>query len=769
MTEYARATFPAMPGDGDGAGGCLPGTVIDVTVSAQPGGEVAIGATVRLTATAEAIHWYKDCTRSMQRIHTGTWSLRFQAPCGGITDATSLLSSTSDLVATFVARTEGTYVAEFAALLNVDYGSGQAAVTATRHPVSVGRDVQVTFDSNPKNDRSESSLAVNPLDSANMVGSSKKFTDPATYSFSLAAYATFDGGASWTEAAPLALMPGWDGTSDPAVAWDSTGAAYIAALPFAGDAENTLGIAIYRSPDGGRTWGDPLPIHASANVGAGQGDDKQAAAGDTSLGSPFFGDIYVAWDDIGPDRTDLRFARSTDKGATWTGTSGEPAGSSLAGDSFSPAIAVAPDDGTVYIAWTNGGQVKVVVSTDGGDSFSDPKVIADGITNLSRADPPAPHMPAPDGFPEQPGGTFRVDTFPAICAGPAGVVCVAWADYREGVSRIYFQRSFDAGATWTSDGSPAGRPLLAGAVTPPRTLHHFHPQLAADPSGDIMCAFYEYGPMPARNLINVIAAASNDHAGCFFHRVTVTDRPWDPAVDAPLSHGDKATTFIGDYFGFAASDLGFFPFWTDTRTGIQEIFTSRLSVAQPSPLEAGAAPGLAAVGDSFMLFATDTSQRIFANRCILGQDFQGWVEVEGNGHTDTAPAAAAIGTYMFAAVKGLDKRVWLNQGELGHPFIGWGPIDGLETDAAPALVAAGDSFMLFAKRTDQRIFANRCILGQDFQGWVEVEGNGHTDTAPAATAIGTYMSVAVKGLNRRMWLNQGQLGQPFIGWGQIGG
>ena len=66
--------------------------------------------------------------------------------------------------------------------------------------------------------------------------------------------------------------------------------------------------------------------------------------------------------------------------------------------------------------------------------------------------------------------------------------------------------------------------------------------------------------------------------------------------------------------------------------------------------------------------------RIFTNRCVLGQNFQGWVEVEGGGRTDAAPAAAALGTYMFVAVKGLDGRVWLNQGELGQPFTGWGLI-----------------------------------------------------------------------------------------------
>jgi hypothetical protein len=82
-------------------------------------------------------------------------------------------------------------------------------------------------------------------------------------------------------------------------------------------------------------------------------------------------------------------------------------------------------------------------------------------------------------------------------------------------------------------------------------------------------------------LINVIAVFSDNSARGFPSiRTTVTDQAWDPSVDAPFSEGTPQTTFIGDYFGFAASELGFFPFWTDTRTGIQEIFTAGLSVTR---------------------------------------------------------------------------------------------------------------------------------------------------------------------------------------------
>jgi hypothetical protein len=123
---------------------------------------------------------------------------------------------------------------------------------------------------------------------------------------------------------------------------------------------------------------------------------------------------------------------------------------------------------------------------------------------------------------------------------------------------------------------------MTGKVASADHLHDFHPQLAVNATGDILCAFYEFGPMPTQNLINVVCGVSDDTAVSFAYRLTATDHPWDPAVDAPRSHGSPRTTFIGDYFGLAASDAGFFPFWTDTRTGIQEIFTAQVEVGHPS-------------------------------------------------------------------------------------------------------------------------------------------------------------------------------------------
>ena len=425
---------------------------------------------------------------------------------------------------------------------------------------------RVTCDSDPNNDRSESAIAADPNHPYHLVGSSKRFTDPDNYIFSLAVYASLDGGQSWVEgvdaatSGPLQLLGGWGGTSDPAVAWDDAGKAFLIGLVVTPGSAGTLGLASYTSADAGRTWSLPNFFHSGP-------DDKQAAAGDTNPASPHHGNVYVAWDGTGG----LNYARSLDHGATWIGTGAAPAGSILAPSSFAPDVVVGLD-GTVYvfyIAFSAGSSdIMFVKSTDGGNTFSAPAPAVTGFT-------PIPF--------KLPGGTFRNASIATACTGAtAAEVLVAWPDFRTGVSRLFYVFTENGGISW--NGGPSGQQLLTGAVASAANQHEIQPQLASTPDGTMGCAFYQFGPktLGGSSLIDVVLAASvpgkKKAARVFADRVNVTDMPWDPAADAPWAHGDPTVTFIGDYFGHTASRLGFHPLWVDTRTGVQEMFTSRISV-----------------------------------------------------------------------------------------------------------------------------------------------------------------------------------------------
>jgi hypothetical protein len=317
---------------------------------------------------------------------------------------------------------------------------------------------------------------------------------------------------------------------------------------------------VYKSADGGKSWSAPGIVHTSST------DEKAWAAGDSGSAA-YHGRVYIVWADAG----NLRFARTLNHGGTWIGTSNDPAGSVISSGAFAPAVAV-DASGDVYIANAPyaGHDINMLVSKDGGDSFQPVASPATGITTLEASLPPW----KPNGWPVIPGGTFRVFTIPTMCVVGTTLV-VAWADYRDGASRIYYSRSNDGGSSWSST---TGQPLLTPTIQ--ADFQQFHPQLAADPNGIIGCAFYEYGPKPKKLLIDVILAESYDD-GVSFTRRRVTQKPWDPTVDAPTSLVDPIASFIGEYFGLDADGHGFHPLWTDTRTGIQELFTACVPAKGP--------------------------------------------------------------------------------------------------------------------------------------------------------------------------------------------
>jgi hypothetical protein len=464
--------------------------------------------------------------------------------------------------------------------------------------------IQVTSGT-PKQARSESIIAVNPRDRNNLIAASKKFSNPETYRFTIGVRVSNDGGDNWQDAM-LPTLPEWDdyagdiiveqaGMTDPAVVFDNFGNAFMVGEPIRykdlkGNKIDTIGMYIYKSTDGGLNWSEPFPLHVGDNS-----DDKSWIACDNNPASPHYGNLYVAWGAESP----LRFARSIDHGVNWIGIGRERPGSKLASSIGESEISIGLD-GTVHIVWLSENDTSTTIeylrSTDGGETFETQKSIVKDVKSLQE------HLekigdPSVGRWPHFPGTSFRVITLATGCAfgidplhnplSPAFFVgpknfAVAWSDFRDGAARIYYRTSSDAGASF--DGPENGQPLLEGQQVD-KSLHHFHPQIVSTGSGVIGCAYYEYrykgenGP----NLIDVKLSASFDKGKTFPYTTTVTDKPWNPKKDAPFSHGDPLVTFIGEYFGLDADDTGFDVLWTDTRTGVQELFFARVETVQYDP------------------------------------------------------------------------------------------------------------------------------------------------------------------------------------------
>jgi len=444
----------------------------------------------------------------------------------------------------------------------------------TRIPprLNISKNVQVTSSIDVNHARSESVVSIDPSNRDNLVAASKRFRNLHTYDFVIEASVSFDGGKTW-DASPLPLHRDWGvdpGMSDPTLAWDSLGWVYLFVGPHwksnnpsdaVGDPAIGIGVWVYISRNGGKSWGMPVQISDNRN------DDKQWAASDVAHSSPYYGNVYVAWG----AGTPLRFGSSRNPGIAWEGTGNTtPKDSSLAPNAFGPEVSVGPD-GTVYIFWHNDGSdsIQLVKSTDGGQSFTFPRNVVEGISSIRG------HAPLNKGWPHFPGGTFRVITLVTGCVVDLNTLIVAWADYRDGVSRIYYRRSTDGGENW--EGDRKGQPPLGATIASAVDAHDFHPQILALPNGTVGCAFYEFGSMlrgyPG-NLVDVVLVASLDRGVTFSLRESVSDKPWNPAINAPWAHGDPEVTFIGEYFGLDANEHYFRVVWTDTRTGMQELFTA---------------------------------------------------------------------------------------------------------------------------------------------------------------------------------------------------
>ena len=462
--------------------------------------------------------------------------------------------------------------------------------------LTVSKNIQVTHSSNINQARSESVVSINPWDSGNIIAASKRFRNLHTYDFIIEPVVSFDGGKSWNPAV-LTLHRDWGvdpGMSDPTIVWDNLGWAYLFVGPHwksndptdaVGNPAIGIGVWVYISKDGGKTWGTPVPISENRD------DDKQWAASDLSNGSPHIGNVYVSWG----AHTPLHFARSQHPGTQWRGPGSQsPGRSSLASEAFGPEISVGPD-GTIYIFWHNDGSqtIEMVKSTNGGQTFFAPKKkpVVQGLTSIRGS------APQKGGWPHFPNGKFRVITLVTACVIDENTLIVAWSDYRDGVARIYYRRSLNGGENW--EGADSGQPLLGPAVASSSSAHEFHPQIIAMRNGTVGCAFYEFGPRyddyrmatgmgHVRHLIDVVMVASLDRGLSFSLRETVTERPWNPTTGAPWAHGDPNVHFIGEYFGFDADENDFRIVWTDTRTGMQELFTSKVyvqtSVSEFEPL-----------------------------------------------------------------------------------------------------------------------------------------------------------------------------------------
>ena len=414
----------------------------------------------------------------------------------------------------------------------------------------------------------EPTIAVNPLNPNNIVVAQFNM-GVQTLTISL------DGGASFPIQRNAVLPAGQTGFSgDDALAFDSQGRLFWTYLTSGG----TGGIASLQvNPLTGAVVGGPSVVSSGSL-------DKEWIAADKNPTSPFVNNLYTTWHDFGQTNAPVRFARSTNQGATWTTLAANISG---ANEGFTwPSEVTVALNGDVWVAWhTNTGQtngdVRMRRSTDGGLTFG-PEIIpfpAGTAATTNNAD---------NGLASKITGLhvwLQGSMQPRILVDPArpGNIYVVSVDDPDTFtttndpSDIVFARSTNNGATWT-------RTTISQGINGDSEIM---PAASIDANGNLAVTWYDnrrHLTVPdslggTHYLLDLFATTSLDGGLTFSSPLQVNDpaNTFDPERGAP-DRFNNHTLRIGEYNGLAVVSGTAHAVWTGNTPTSQKIYYSKFSL-----------------------------------------------------------------------------------------------------------------------------------------------------------------------------------------------
>src|SRR5882757_578571 len=213
--------------------------------------------------------------------------------------------------------------------------------------------------------QSETYTLVNPTN-PNQIVVTYNDSRTASANYSGASYSS-DGGTTFTRLNPSPFASG-HGTNfgDPVTLYNKPTSTFFAIFIATGCGGQGLGS--WKSTDGGVTWASGSCVHT------GSSDDRESGVADNNSSSPFFGRMYVSWNDFAVGGN-LKVRYSTDNGATWPNERQLAPASPFIRDT---QITVDKVTGDVYVAGMNegGGGLagpranKIYRSTDGGNTWT---------------------------------------------------------------------------------------------------------------------------------------------------------------------------------------------------------------------------------------------------------------------------------------------------------------------------------------------------------------------------------------------------------------
>ncbi|HLQ22036.1 MAG TPA: sialidase family protein [Gemmatimonadales bacterium] len=409
--------------------------------------------------------------------------------------------------------------------------------------------------------------------------------------------ASDDGGQTWTSG----FLPPVSGSiftfGDPVVAADRHGNFYFAGL--GANAAGQFTIQTNKSTDGGKSWSDAVVVQQD------NGGDKDWLAVGPDPFDRNRDNVYVTWTSFQATGSQVRFARSTDGGATWTAKTvfaplpdPNPANPQNAVQFSNPYVD--PITGRLYLPFARFSNsdvdfIQVLASDDAGETFHfldfnapgapDPTLLpvvqpGELIDCRSGGRRLAIHSGA------DVGGRFGLRSFVQATrltvqptfAARNGVLYLAWSNSTSPIfgdpnsgSNVMFVRSDDGGGTWSTP-IPVN-PSVAGDA------HHVLPSLAIDQDpNDVHVTYYT---QHADGTVDLDMANSHDRGDSFpanrTVRVSSTSAPLTPSnirLTANTSTNYDRTIVacycLGEYQGLGTANGMVYTAWGDTRNMVTE-------------------------------------------------------------------------------------------------------------------------------------------------------------------------------------------------------
>ena len=411
--------------------------------------------------------------------------------------------------------------------------------------------------------QSETYTLANP-DNPNQIVVTYNDSRTASANYSGASFST-DGGITFTRLNPSPFASG-HGTNfgDPVTLYNKPTSTFFGIFLATGCGGQ--GIGAWKSTDGGTTWAVGACVHS------GSSDDRESGWSDNNPSSPFYGRMYVSWNDFAAGGN-LKVRYSTDNGATWPNERQLAPASPFIRD---VQITGDPATGTVYVAGMDEGGGgyphnninKIYKSTDGGNTwtntynspaFPGPGVIAVGYFACMFSDA---------------GGYWRHEGW----GEPAtfnNVVHLVYAQHGAGsdAGDVYYIRSTDGGVTF---GAPFK--LNSDSTTRPQ----WQPNISVSPAGTLLATWYDGRDStacskgnPAVPCYAMWSRKSTDNGATWLPDAALSD------VVSPLPGQPDVTvqsTYAGDYDYGTAIATKHLTSWDDGRVTIsgqsqQDTFT----------------------------------------------------------------------------------------------------------------------------------------------------------------------------------------------------